>query len=655
LSKNRPLTPSALLVACLAGLPLLLLAAPSDARVFTVTTAGDSGPGSLREAITEANARPGPDSIHFDIPGGGPHTIDLVTTLPFIIDPVTIDGFTQGGEGSFLVEIDGTALGSDPSSLLVVQGHHFGGHGDGSRLRGMTLQNTVGTNSWGIAVGADGVVVEDNRFRDNYGGVVIFGESEAPDAIEPKADAPKNNVVRHCDVDTSSEFGIVTALARNSSIHDNTVTTTGNTGIVLFLSDHSEVAYNEVSDSNTGITVDGGHFNDVHRNLIVDSPANGIVVWNNSSRNQILHNEILDPGENGIFLISGATLNTVEANYVEATLNGIQLAFTGPQNLVGSNEIRNTLNGVQLAFTQENTVASNDISNPASQGAAGVFLGGASSNTIEGNTISDTILGVDSLFSGALIVRGNDLNSNDVGIQNLVGGNANLIEGNRIYDNGTGILIASLSAILENSIFDNLGLGIDRNDDGVDPPGELPSIDSAETNGNAISVRGMFTGETGKQYRLDFYASDASDPSGFGEGQHWLGFHKVQTDGLGEVRFSFRRNYPAATQGGYATATATLLDGDFGEVKTSEFSGAVEIESVDQLEPSSLTLAPQGGSTALDTEGVPDLSGLTLEEAAAVIESWDVDDGRKRGLLRAIQSVQKLGGSPPAVPSPTNQ
>jgi streptogramin lyase len=34
---------------------------------FTVTSTGDSGAGTLRQAITDANANPGPDTINFDI------------------------------------------------------------------------------------------------------------------------------------------------------------------------------------------------------------------------------------------------------------------------------------------------------------------------------------------------------------------------------------------------------------------------------------------------------------------------------------------------------------------------------------------------------------------------------------------------------------
>src|SRR5205823_6653673 len=73
-------------------------AATSDVagQTFTVTTTADSGPGSLRQAILDANALfDSGDTIAFNIPGGGVQTITLASALPAIIDPVTIDGYTQ--------------------------------------------------------------------------------------------------------------------------------------------------------------------------------------------------------------------------------------------------------------------------------------------------------------------------------------------------------------------------------------------------------------------------------------------------------------------------------------------------------------------------------------------------------------------------------
>jgi hypothetical protein len=68
------------------------------AAAFTVTTINDSGPGSFRQAILDANASlGGTETISFNIPGPGVHTITPNTALPTIIHRVVIDGYTQPG------------------------------------------------------------------------------------------------------------------------------------------------------------------------------------------------------------------------------------------------------------------------------------------------------------------------------------------------------------------------------------------------------------------------------------------------------------------------------------------------------------------------------------------------------------------------------
>ena len=82
----------------LAAIVLLLTTAFAQAATFTVTSAGDSGAGTLRQAITDSNAAgPGPNLIDFNISGAGTHTITLLTVLPSITVPVTIDATTQSG------------------------------------------------------------------------------------------------------------------------------------------------------------------------------------------------------------------------------------------------------------------------------------------------------------------------------------------------------------------------------------------------------------------------------------------------------------------------------------------------------------------------------------------------------------------------------
>ena len=64
---------------------------------FLVTNTNDSGLGSLRQAILNANANPGLDTIDFAIPGLGVHTISPASALPTITDPVDINGYSQPG------------------------------------------------------------------------------------------------------------------------------------------------------------------------------------------------------------------------------------------------------------------------------------------------------------------------------------------------------------------------------------------------------------------------------------------------------------------------------------------------------------------------------------------------------------------------------
>ena len=76
------------------------------ATTFTVNSTADTGDAipdgtcdtcTLREAIQEANFVSGADTINFNIPGVGPHTISPGSELPPITKRVTIDGYTQDG------------------------------------------------------------------------------------------------------------------------------------------------------------------------------------------------------------------------------------------------------------------------------------------------------------------------------------------------------------------------------------------------------------------------------------------------------------------------------------------------------------------------------------------------------------------------------
>src|ERR1035438_9089306 len=95
-------------------------AARGGTFTFTVTNTNDSGIGSLRWAMTNANANPGTDTINFQISGTAPFTINLLSALPAVTVPVTIDATTQTNySGAPVVELNGASAGSSAVGLQL--------------------------------------------------------------------------------------------------------------------------------------------------------------------------------------------------------------------------------------------------------------------------------------------------------------------------------------------------------------------------------------------------------------------------------------------------------------------------------------------------------------------------------------------------------
>src|SRR5215207_7416596 len=146
-------------------------AAP-PAVTFVVTNVNDSGAGSLRQAILDANANPGADSISFNITGPSLR-IQPLLGLPDIVDPVVIDGSTQPGfSGAPIIEMDGSksavralfvnAPGSTIRGLVINEFHtgaiFIGPAGGGSHVEGCYLGTDV-TGKIAIPNGGAGVGV----------------------------------------------------------------------------------------------------------------------------------------------------------------------------------------------------------------------------------------------------------------------------------------------------------------------------------------------------------------------------------------------------------------------------------------------------------------------------------------------------------------
>jgi hypothetical protein len=128
---------------------------------FTVTNTNDSGPGSLRQAILDANGNVGVRTIGFAVSGSGAQNILLQSALPAITGTTIVDGTTQPSfAGTPLIVLSGAALPStDPVAGIDLEA-------DGSTLRGLALIH-FGTNvnrarEAAIVVGSNNDVVSGN-------------------------------------------------------------------------------------------------------------------------------------------------------------------------------------------------------------------------------------------------------------------------------------------------------------------------------------------------------------------------------------------------------------------------------------------------------------------------------------------------------------
>lgn len=210
--------------------------------------------------------------------------------------------------------------------------------------------------------------------------------------------------------------------------------------------------------------------------------------------------------------------------------------------------------------------------------SSGISGASSDSTTVQGNFIGTAADGVTALGNTGV---GVDIFISD---NNVIGG-TNSGEGNVIAFNGgvgVGIGIGTHNPIQGNSIFSNGGLGIDLDtagvslndlgdsDTGANNLQNFPRITAVTATSGNVAISGVLNSRPSTDYRLEFFNNDAADPSGFGEGQTFLGFADVTTDTGSNATFNV--SFPFAGSVKVVTSTATDPDGN-----TSEFSHAFGI------------------------------------------------------------------------------
>jgi parallel beta-helix repeat protein len=393
---------------------------------------------------------------------------------------------------------------------------------------------------------------------------------------------------------------------------------------------------NLISGNEVGVWIKGGsaHHNIISGNYIgtdvngTNMVGNGFGVYIENAPLNIVGGVDFYDGN----VISGNDMAGVSIAGAKANGNQLWCNFIGTDN-TGSRALPNMI-GVHIEDGSENVVGDvklgNVISGNGEEGfvensgeGCGIVIEHSSSrnNRVKGNWIGTDRTGTLELGnrSSGICVIGACTNV----IGGFESGTANIIAFNR--ENGIEIhRMIYGNAIHGNSIFKNTKLGIElvipSGTYGVnpifDPLGgdwsyrlggnkcqNFPILKAAQSSaGIGTVVRGNLLSAPGKQFYVQFYSSREADPSGYGEGEVYLGMKRIRTNAKGMADFVLATLTPAPNQ--YITATATDSQGN-----TSEFSQAVvalpgvdsDFDGVlDWLEAS----APNNGDGNKD--GIPD-------------------------------------------------
>jgi titin len=473
----------------------------------------------------------------------------------------TVGGTAQGagnvisGNGG-----DGLVVTSGPAGQVsagnVIQGNYIGtdvtgsrpvGNGVGSTsfVHGVWVLNSPDTLIGGATPGA-GNVISANKNN----GVQVIG------------DLATGNVIQGNSIGTNADgtaglgpqvFGVLLGGPNN------------------LLGGTAPGAGNLISGNGTGAEIDS-HGNTVQGNLIGTDFSGEAVIGNDVEGVRFL---------NGSGNLLGGTTDQAR-NVIAGNSEGVLLYGTSHANLVEGNYIGTDAAGaVALGNTQGVLFARGTLNNVVGGTADGA------ANLISGNGVG--VLMIDAATAGNL-VEGNyigtgpggdgGLGNSGPGVQimgasnNQIGGEATGAGNVIAFNGGDGVLVTSGNhdRISGNSIYANGGLGIELNAaNNANDQQAAPVLSLAVVQGNTLSVVGTLQSTPNTTFTVEFFASDAGDPSGFGQGQTYLGSAQVTTNASGGVTFLATF---AAPEGQFITATATSPQGD-----TSQFSNWVEVIS----------------------------------------------------------------------------
>jgi hypothetical protein len=448
------------LLVLLALVLLILLPVSLQAATFTVTNYNDTGPGSLRFAMIQANGSVGADMIDFNIPGIGPHRIRPQSPLPALTDRdgVMIDGFTQPFSSSganppstatLMIELLGASAGLCPGFHIqspnnTIQGIVIDSFAqDGIRIEGTeegTYWNFIFCNFIGTGVGGGFDCGNGYSQTSLWAGVNIVV------IPYPTPTYTYENTVEGNLISGNYAEGVGIASCPPGDVYRNTVSNnyigTDVSGTVDLGNDHTGVYIGE-----------GAHHNFIDGNLISGNDFQGI--------------SIVGYAELAIH---------TDTNYVFQNTIGLSSSLA---------PLQNTLDGVTIGV----------------YGSTYYFGGHARGNEIgPNNTIAYNGR------HGVMIWEHSADNTNADG---------NRITSNSIYSNtGLGIDLAD-DGVSPNDPGDP--------DTGPDQELNFPTITSAVDSGGQTRISGTVDIDSNPIQALVEVFKARPDGSGYGEGEHYVG------------------------------------------------------------------------------------------------------------------------------------
>jgi hypothetical protein len=532
---------------------------------------GPDGLISFREALNAANNTPGPQTIKFAIPKDQWWLLD---TQAFLVQDFDLFALTDDATTiDFLSQKDFTGDTNPNGNEVGIYGVH---------------PNAMGVASMWI-------------FADNC---VIKGLGDVHQrgyAVEIKGN---NNRVIGCHTDGGLYAAVyITGGFGGPSPHGNIV---GGT---------EPGEGNFLTSGNTGVRIDGPANDNIVIGNTLTGVFHGVEVRGATDFDMFaVNNRIGGPTPAERNIISGAgkfgeegfptgtqvSIEDADGTIIEGNYIGTNAEGTGRP------AVQRGPGGVEVRSSRDTIIRGNLISGLRVAGvnhAEGQVFGVAIN--VEGNAdntiIQDNLIGTDFTGTQPIPTYSGIATSWFPGegspTATFVGGDgpgqANLIA----FTDTIGVIAGFQTAgttISGNSIHDNGALGIDliaaagpgvTPNDHLDPDTggnnlqNFPVLDTAVVDGGATAITGKLDSAASRQFTIEFFSSPACDPSGFGEGEMFLGSTVVTTNGNGHAEFA--AHVDPVQPGSAITATAT--DQTTGD--TSEFSACIDAQGGDACYP----------------------------------------------------------------------